>query len=405
MRSQPLARIITVAAALTLLSSSAVSAQIDTSFPERLGETLVSAVVTNALDDPLINDTVVQTTNSYHQEMGGKGGQPAEPKGRKKRAQETPRGGFITLADRHDTAQVTNAVKVLARDTDMKPDLIVISGGDGQADVALAGTAADDSVIIDLSQPRPCVTENGQADLSGECAGSASAVPFNYTAVEFAVEDGAYLAGVLAAKASRGGRIGVISGDEGCRECERYVQGFVNGVRRVNPDLDVVVDYIASDEVNAYGDPETARTFTEIFIDVYQPAVLMPVGRAVNEAMIEAACDAGVLAVGTGREIRETRSDLTCVMASVIKDVPRAIREALYLYSRGETERVLHYDVKNGGVGISEDWAERVRWYPVDTEEIFGEALADITSGRREACPDGCGGSLPEPRTVTDSGE
>ena len=39
-------------------------------------------------------------------------------------------------------------------------------------------------------------------------------------------------------------------------------------------------------------------------------------------------------------------------------------------------------------------------WYPVDTEEIYLEALADITSGRREACPDGCGGSMPdiEPR-------
>ena len=391
MRSQPLARIISAAAALTLLTSSAVSAQVDTRFPEARGQTLVSTVVTSELDDATSNTLVVETARSYHQAMEGEDKSPSVI--RKNAKKQKPRGGFLAVSY-DDTELLTDSIVGISQR--YEPDVMVISGGDGQANVGIARTVADETILIDLGQPRPCVTETGQADGSGECAGSAGSVPSNYTAVEFAVEDGAYLAGVLAAKASRGGRLGVISGYEGCRECQRYVEGFVNGARSVNRDIDVVVDYLADDEISAFSDPETARTFTEIFLDVYQPAVLMPVGRATSVAMIEAVCEAGALAVGTGREIRETRPDLDCVMASVIKDLPRAIKEAMYAFSYGETVDVMTYDVADGGVTISEDWAERVAWYPVDTEEIYLEALDDITSGKRKACPDGCGGSLPD---------
>ena len=398
MRSQPLARIITAAAALTVSMSSVVSAQqVDTDNPNNLGETLLTAVVTNSLDDPRINSIIVDTARAYHAEMGGKAAEPAKPKKGKKKNQEVPRGGFIERLDRRATGAVSGQVKETANED--TPDLLLISGGDGQTNVGISRTASNESVFIDLGQPRPCVTETGQPDGSGECAGSANGIPSSYTAVEFAVEDGAYLAGVLAARASRGGRLGVISGYEGCRECQRYVEGFVNGARRVDPEIDIVVDYIADDEVSAFGDPETARTFTEIFLDVYEPAVLMPIGRAANIAMIEAACahEPRPLAIGTGRAVRETHPQLDCVMLSIVKDVPRAIREAMYDFSFKQTKRVMTYDVANGGVSITDDWAERVAWIPTDTRIDFYEpALSDITTGRRQACPDGCGGSMPD---------
>ena len=125
----------------------------------------------------------------------------------------------------------------------------------------------------------------------------------------------------------------------------------------------------------------------------------MPVGRAANIAMIETACahDPQPLTIGTGRDIRETHSQLECVMLSIVKDVPRAIREAMYDFSYNDAKRVMTYDVANGGVSITDDWAERVAWIPTDTREDFYEpALADITSGRIKACPDGCGGSMPD---------
>ena len=93
--------------------------------------------------------------------------------------------------------------------------MVIISGGDSQANVGIARSFSN-TVFIDLGQPLPCVTDDGQPDPSGTCEGGEFGVPSNYTAVDFAVEDGAYLAGVLAAAASRDDRLGIISGAGDC---------------------------------------------------------------------------------------------------------------------------------------------------------------------------------------------
>ncbi|MGD8684365.1 MAG: BMP family ABC transporter substrate-binding protein [Chloroflexota bacterium] len=400
MRSTPLARIIAAAAALTLLMSSAVSAQINTRFPEERGPELLSSVVTSALDDSTTNGLIEKTVRDYHQLMKGRTRAPADPdaeaNNRRNRntTKEQPRGGWLPIRAVDDTERVTETVfDVTAK---YRPDVMVVSGGDGQANVSIAKSNSNSSVIIDLSQPRPCVTESGQADASGQCSGGVAAIPPNYSAVEFAVEDGAYLAGVLAAKASRGGRLGVISGYAGCVECERYVEGFVNGARSINPEIDIEVSYLATDENSAFSDPASARTFAEIFIDVYQPTVLLPIGRGTSTAMIEAACEAGIKVIGTGYDVLASRPDLDrCLMLSITKDMTRAIEEALYGFSFGETERVKTYDLANGGVGITEDWPDQVSWYPVDTNDVYRAAEEGIRSGTIEACPDGCGVARP----------
>jgi basic membrane lipoprotein Med (substrate-binding protein (PBP1-ABC) superfamily) len=392
MRLQPLARIIIAATALALLGSSAASAQFD--YTDSPGEmpNLQTAVLTSELDDETTSELVVRVAQDYQDKMGARTQAPQQRNNKKKNRAQTVVGGFVTesLAD---SASVSTEVFNQSREENT--GLIIVSGGDGQYDVGIAATTR--ATIIDLGQPRPCVNEAGRPDSTGECAGSASSVPFNYTAVEFAVEDGAFLAGVLAAKASRGGRLGVISGYEGCRECQRYVEGFVNGVHWVDPNKDVVVDYLADNEQDGFGDPETARTFTETFLDVYQPTVLLPIGRAANEAMIEAACDADVLTISVGYDISETRNDLrNCVMLAVNKDVERAIREAMYNFSITESERVMRYDLANDAVTVSERWQERFAGYPSDTIDFYNEAREGLRSGQIKACPDGCGGSLPE---------
>ena len=99
--------------------------------------------------------------------------------------------------------------------------------------------------------------------------GSGSAVPFNYTAVEYAVEDAAFLAGVVAARLSKSS-LGVISGYEGCPECERYVAGFINGARSVEPDIEIETAYLADGEIEGFGDAANAKTF--------EPALIRPPG-------------------------------------------------------------------------------------------------------------------------------
>lgn len=374
MRSNPMARIIIGAAALTLLASSVATAQSATPPPQEYGPSLQTSVLTNALDDAGTNALIEQTAQDYHVLLGGKVG------GKK--------GGWQVLPPLPSTDDVIEGLLAVSQE---RPTVAIISGGDGQANVGIA-RGFSDTVFIDLGQPLPCVTEDGQPDPSGTCAGGEFGVPFNYTAVDFAVEDGAYLAGLLAAAASRNDRIGIISGAGECQECNRYVRGFVNGARSVDPGIDIQLAYLANDEVSGFGDPVSAKTFARAFIDVYQPDVLLPVGRGATIGMVEAACEAGnVLAIGTGTDVAATNPDLAgCVLTSVIKDVAGAIRDVMYTFAERETLRVVEYDLVDDRIAVR--WPRQS--LPVDTAERYQAAETGILTGQIDSCPGDCAAPL-----------
>lgn len=395
MPSHLLHRMISGAAALTLLASSAVVAQsdvdlpTDTRFPEEFGPTLTTSLVTSALDDESVNTQIARSVRDYHAKLGGRNKEPVDPAEAKKKKSES-RGGLLVVDPQDGGERVTEQVLDIVGQ--YRPELIIVSGGEGQTNASIARSATD-SIIVDLSQPRPCLTQTGQPDPTGECAGSGSAIPFTYAAVEFAVEDAAFLAGVVAARLSKNS-LGVISGYEGCLECQRYVEGFINGARSVEPEIEIETAYLADSEVAGFGDSASAKTFTEAFIDIYRPDVILPVGRAATPGMVEAACEAGVWAVGTGWDVSATRPTLDeCVMASVTKDVARGVTDAMYLFSAGQNRPVTTYDLGSGAVALTDEW-RNIPTLPVDTDEFYQEAERAILAGEIEACPDGCGGSL-----------
>lgn len=385
MRRNFMVRTLTAAAALTLATSSVAAAQVDTRFPTEIGPALVTAVLTNSLDASEMNELVTNTVKSYHNAgLGGKVKKPASPK--KDDDKEVPRGGLYTFDPFDDTTAVTRRALDLAGG--FNPNLMVISGGEWQANVGIA-RANSGTVIVDLHQPASCLSENGQPDATGECVG---AVPSNYSAVDFAVEEGAYLAGVVAARESRDQPLGIISGYAGCVECERYVTGFVNGALSVAPDIEIIRAYLADDEVSGFGDEASAKTYAEAFLDVYQPSVLMPVGRATNMGMVEAACEAGVMVIGTGVDIGTQRPDLDCVMASITTDTKRAIEEAMFFFSTGENTPLTRYDINNGGVSVTDEW-RLATTKRVDTNDFYLEAETALRTGQVLPCPDGCSGT------------
>jgi basic membrane lipoprotein Med (substrate-binding protein (PBP1-ABC) superfamily) len=368
MRRNALVRTIITTIILTLLASSTVSAQVPTPAPVPYGASLDSTAVTNALDDATINERIIEFTRDYATNALG---------GKAKR--------WIEVDPLASTANVVQKVNDLV--ADQPPDFMVISGGHGQSGVGIAGNYREFTTFIDLGQGQPCVTGDGVPDPAGECAGDTFGIPANYVAIDFAVEDGAYLAGVLAAKKASS-RLGIISGYAGCEQCNRYIQGFVNGALSVKPDIHIDVAYLADDEALGFGDPATARTFTEAFIDVYEPDVLLPVGRASTMAMVEAACDAGIFAIGTGIDVRGAQPDLDCVITSVMPNYEKALDVALNKFSKGEREPVTTWDFANGGVEITEDWTRIT--LPVDTKEHYDSAAAAILTSQIDACGADC---------------
>jgi len=378
MRRIPLTRTITAIAAAALLVPSMAAAQEELRDPAEFGESLGSAVVTSALDPSFVNVGVVEVARTVHEQRGGL------TSGR--------RNGWTESGPMPDTEAVSAEVLALANNNEDPLNVITVMGGDNQHNVNVARSFPA-TQILDVGQTLPCVTEQGAPDPTGECAGGEFAVPLNYSAIDFAVEEGAYLAGVVAAKAGigLGGGLGVISGLADCTECQRYVTGFTRGARSVDPEIDIEVAYLSTPEEEAAGfsNPETARTFARAFIDVYEPAVLMAVGRAATRGMVEAACEAGIRAVATGIDIRASYPELDCTLASVTTDVERAVRDQLIASSYGDAQRVVRYGLQGDGVSVSDEWTD-VAFLPVDTAEAYEAAQVALLAGRIEACDESC---------------
>ena len=288
MRGTPIVYLISLAAALTLLTGSAVSAQLDepiATAPPPQYEDLSMAIIENDLTQPAINTAVSETATFAFTEIGGT---TEGPKAEDKKA-EGKKAGLDSVS-----LPSTEKVVLAARDAGEKGyDLVVISGGDSQGTVGFA-QAYPETFFFDIDQPLPCVTGDGRADPSGTCEGGVGALPFNYVAVDFDTDQAAYLAGVIAASASRDDILGIISGTADCPDCNRTIEGFVLGARSVKPDIEVHQAYLADEgEAVAFGDPTSAKTFAKAFIDVYQPDVILPLTGSGSRGVIEAACEAG----------------------------------------------------------------------------------------------------------------
>ncbi len=319
MRGIPMIKVISLAAAFALLGGGAVSAQIGEPVatpPPNQVEGVTTGLVRNDVTEPAINAIVERAAAFAHEEIGGR------PEGKK--------AGFLSV-----TLPATSNVVLAARDlAEENRNVVVISGGDSQGTVGFAA-AYPNTVFLDIDQALPCVTRDGRADPSGTCEGGLDAIPFNYSAVGFEVDQAAYLAGVIAAAASRDDSLGIISGMLDCAECNRYIQGFLLGARSVKPDIDVEVAYLADEgEAVAFDDPTSAKTFAKAFIDVYDPDVLLPLAGSGSRGIIEAACEAGIYAVGTDVDVSTTYPELAeCILASITKDFEYAVRESIFQFA------------------------------------------------------------------------
>jgi basic membrane lipoprotein Med (substrate-binding protein (PBP1-ABC) superfamily) len=339
-------------------------------------------IVRNELTEPAINETVERAGTFAFTEVGGK------------------RNGLTS-----ELRSGANGVVRAAFDAAERGDLVVlISGGDSQATVSVARDAPETS-FLDIDQPLPCVTADGRADPTSTCEGGAESIPSNYMAVDFDTDEAAYLAGVVAASASREDTLGVISSTADCEDCNRTLAGFLEGARSVKPDIEVRLAYLSDGDAEAVvRDAAAARTFTSAFIDVYEPDVVLALVGSASRGVVEAACEAGVLAIGSDIDVSNAYPDLAaCVLASITKDIEYAVREAVFARANeGDLRPEWRLGLADGHVGVTEEW-RRVPGLPVDLADRYAATEQEVITGQVETCPDDCGAPIDASRLTTGS--
>lgn len=204
----------------------------------------------------------------------------------------------------------------------------------------------------------------------------------NITSVLFSEHEGSYLAGALAAMVTTDtdipginaeANIGVIGGTRSVG-IDKFLVGFVQGARDINPDIEVQVAY-----ANTFGDPATGQQMAEAMFENGADIVYQVAG-GTGLGVIQAAEAAGHYAIGV-----DTDQDGLApgnVLTSMVKRVDVAVADVVGAHTDGSMEggQVRNYSLADGGVGLSEMIHTR-DIIPADYLDRIAELQAGIIAG------------------------
>lgn len=193
----------------------------------------------------------------------------------------------------------------------------------------------------------------------------------------FAEDQAGYMAGVLAASMSKANHIGVVGGLVVVPPVERFVEGYIDGAKSVNPDITVDFVYTTS-----FVDPPQGSNAAQQMIDGGAD-VIFGAGGLTGNGALEAACQAdGVYAIGVDTDQYETLPSVQkCILSSATKNVSGAVRDSLLRIAGGTFTPGFHTDnAATNGIGLA-PFHEKDADVPADVKALLETTLAGLADG------------------------
>jgi basic membrane protein A and related proteins len=176
--------------------------------------------------------------------------------------------------------------------------------------------------------------------------------------ITFAEEQGSFLVGVAAALQSESGQLGFVGGVPNDL-IKKFEAGFVAGAQCVNPDAEVLVEYISDDPVIGFNDPARGKEIGAAIYEAGADVVYGAAGASTN-GVLEAAAEAGepgeVWTIGVDSDFyQQVDADLQpYVLTSMLKRVDLAVYNTIVAEVDGTfAPGVEVYDLSVGGIGYS----------------------------------------------------
>jgi len=179
----------------------------------------------------------------------------------------------------------------------------------------------------------------------------------NVTSLMFAEDQVGYMAGVLAGCMSKSGVVGSVAGME-IPPVVRFVTGYQNGAKSVNPKIQTLNQYIPS-----FTDPAKGKEVGLSMID--QGAdVIFGVGGNTGNGGLLAAKEKGKMGIGVDVDQYLTYPEVSDILiTSAMKNVDVAVYDAIKAAVDGKLEAGIRLSsVKNGGIGLApyHDWEDKI---------------------------------------------
>ena len=157
----------------------------------------------------------------------------------------------------------------------------------------------------------------------------------------------------------------------------------------INPKIVVKTAYVTtSDFTKAFGDPVTGKAFAQQFIQQNKPDVLFQVAGLTGNGMIDAACAAGIWAVGVDVDqfLSYPNGD-KCIITSAKKHLAISVSDAVKHIADGTAKGGNRaYDATNDGIGAS-DFHDKASMFPPSLTAQLGAQLALMQAGKLQTCP------------------
>ncbi|MCB5168626.1 BMP family ABC transporter substrate-binding protein [Streptomyces bambusae] len=205
----------------------------------------------------------------------------------------------------------------------------------------------------------------------------------NVANMVFNEEQGSYLAGVAAAKASKSGKVGFIGGVE-VPLIKKFEAGYVQGVKDTNPKAEVLTQYLSQPpNFEGFAKPDLGKAAAQGQIAKGADVVYAAAGLAGSGA-IEAASTSGKWAIGVDSD-QYNQEGLAKfkekILTSVTKDVSDAVYNLIKSVKDGKAQTgEIRYGLDKDGVGLADSNPEYKKM--AELIAAVDKAKADIIAGK-----------------------
>jgi len=172
----------------------------------------------------------------------------------------------------------------------------------------------------------------------------------NVRQVSFAEHEGSYLAGMMAAMASKTGTVGFVGGMD-VPLIRHFGCGFAQGVKAVNPDATIIANMTGTTPA-AWNDPVKGSEITKAQISQGADVVYAAAG-GTGVGVLQTAADEGILSIGV--DSNQNYLHPGKVLTSMLKRVDVAVYDAMKAGEDLETGVVVTLGLAEDGVGVAMD--------------------------------------------------
>ncbi|MBB4762782.1 BMP family protein [Amorphoplanes digitatis] len=178
----------------------------------------------------------------------------------------------------------------------------------------------------------------------------------NVVSLLFSEEQGSYLVGVAAAKASKKGRVGFVGG-VAVPLIKKFEAGYIAGARSVDPGVRVDVRYLsAPPDFSGFGSPDKGKAAAERMLAGGADVVYSAAGGSGAGVFEAVAAAPGTWAIGVDSDQYASAAEAVKpqILTSMLKRVDNGVFQEIQAFIKGDRSGgVKRYDLEVDGVGYA----------------------------------------------------